>query len=129
MSQNGQHLLQDFKSVSDHFGTLCIKGLKGNTEYKGMSITKDYRDKWSKNLLIKPRKKSPKPENSNFVWRVRGISKKRIGIKFFYESKGTTDYTKLIRTNTAYESQSYIPTEYKSSADKEMYTYQSSVRW
>ena len=22
-----QHLLQDFKSVSDHFGTLCIKGL------------------------------------------------------------------------------------------------------
>ena len=55
--------------------------------------------------------------------------KKRIGIKFFYESKGTTDYTKLIRTNTAYESQSYIPTEYKSSADKKMYTYQSSVRW
>ena len=23
-----QHLLQDFKCVSDHFGTLCIKGLK-----------------------------------------------------------------------------------------------------
>ena len=23
-----QHLLQVFKSVSDHFGTLCIKGLK-----------------------------------------------------------------------------------------------------
>ena len=22
-----QHLLQDFESVSDHFGTLCIKGL------------------------------------------------------------------------------------------------------
>ena len=22
-----QHLLQDIKSVSDHFGTLCIKGL------------------------------------------------------------------------------------------------------
>ena len=23
-----QHLLQDFKSVSDHFGTLCIKELR-----------------------------------------------------------------------------------------------------
>ena len=23
-----QHLLQDFKSVFDHFGTLCITGLK-----------------------------------------------------------------------------------------------------
>ena len=23
-----QHLLQDFYSVPDHFGTLCIKGLK-----------------------------------------------------------------------------------------------------
>ena len=23
-----QQMLQDFKSVSDHFGTLCIKGLK-----------------------------------------------------------------------------------------------------
>ena len=23
-----QQILQDFKSVSDHFGTLCIKGLK-----------------------------------------------------------------------------------------------------
>ena len=33
MSQNGQthfrqHLLQDFQSVSDHFGTLCINGLR-----------------------------------------------------------------------------------------------------
>ena len=27
MSQNGQ-MLEDFKSVSDHFGTLCIKGMK-----------------------------------------------------------------------------------------------------
>ena len=23
-----QQMLQDFKSVSDHFGTLCIKGLR-----------------------------------------------------------------------------------------------------
>ena len=35
MSQNGQtqfkilqEMLEDFKSVSDHFGILCIKGLK-----------------------------------------------------------------------------------------------------
>ena len=35
MSQNGQthlqilqYLLQEFESVSDHFGTLCIQGLK-----------------------------------------------------------------------------------------------------
>ena len=26
------HLLQDFKSVFDHFGTLCIKGLKLTTQ-------------------------------------------------------------------------------------------------
>ena len=25
---DGQQIMQDFKSVSDHFGTLCIKGLK-----------------------------------------------------------------------------------------------------
>ena len=29
MSQNGQ---THFKNVSDHFGTLCIKGLKANFE-------------------------------------------------------------------------------------------------
>ena len=29
MSQNGQ-MLQDFYSVSDHFGTLCIKVLSVN---------------------------------------------------------------------------------------------------
>ena len=29
-------------------------------------------------------------------------SKKRIGIKVFHESKGATDYTELITTNTLY---------------------------
>ena len=28
-----QHLLQDFLSAFDHFGTLCIKGLKGVNDY------------------------------------------------------------------------------------------------
>ena len=30
-------MLQDFKSVSDHFGTLCIKGLKLEAEFIGVS--------------------------------------------------------------------------------------------
>ena len=44
--------------------------------------------------------------------------KKRIGIKTFPESKGATDCTDLITTNTEYQSQSYISIEYKSSAGK-----------
>ena len=39
-------------------------------------------------------------------------SKKRIGIKVFHGSKGATDSTKLIATNTAYKSQYYVPIEY-----------------
>ena len=35
-----QQRLQDFKSVSDHFGTLCIKGLTmtGKTSTNGMTL-------------------------------------------------------------------------------------------
>ena len=29
-----QHLLQDFQSVPEHFGTLCIKGLKAVNKTK-----------------------------------------------------------------------------------------------
>ena len=29
-----QQMLQDFESVSDHFGTLCIKGLKLSLKQK-----------------------------------------------------------------------------------------------
>ena len=32
-------------------------------------------------------KKSPKPENSNFVWRVRGISKNGLALNFFTKVK------------------------------------------
>ena len=34
------HLLQDFKSMSDHFGTLCIKGLIVNGLKPLTSVTK-----------------------------------------------------------------------------------------
>ena len=33
-----QHLLQNFESVSDHFGTLCIKGLTLFSHNLGQSI-------------------------------------------------------------------------------------------
>ena len=45
-------------------------------------------------------------------------SRKHIGIKAFRECKGAPDCTELITINTVYESQSYIPIEYNSSADK-----------
>ena len=76
------------------------------------------RDTLSKNLLIKPRKKITQTVKPKLCMKSSRNSKKRIGIKVFYESKGATHYTKLIRTNTAYKSQSYISIEYNSSADK-----------
>ena len=33
-----QHLLQDFQSVSDHFGTLCIKWLSGILLYENQTL-------------------------------------------------------------------------------------------
>ena len=34
-----QHLLQNFKSVSDHFGTLCIKGFNSDNKTDEQKVT------------------------------------------------------------------------------------------
>ena len=45
-------------------------------------------------------------------------SKKRIGIKMCHRGKGAADCTDLITTNTAYQSQCYIPIKCNSSSGK-----------
>ena len=41
-----QHLLQDFQSVPEHFGTLCINGLKAVNKTKLLAKKNSFTDVW-----------------------------------------------------------------------------------
>ena len=47
-----QQMLEDFKSVSDHFGTLCIKGLKQRRFYYSQPY-------YSQRLLVQEQQRQP----------------------------------------------------------------------
>lgn len=125
------HNEQDLEKILNN-----LQNLQDNTEYKGISITEDYivsERQMIKEFANKAKEKnSLELENSNFVWKVRGAPKDG----YFHESKGAIDCIELIETNTAHESQSYIPSEYNSSVGrhnknllKKKKCYQNLVLW
>ena len=125
------HNEQDLEKILNN-----LQNLQDNTEYKGISITEDYivsERQMIKEFANKAKEQnSLELENSNFVWKVRGAPKDG----YFHESKGAIDCIELIETNTAHESQSYIPSEYNSSVGrhnknllKKKKCYQNLVLW
>ena len=68
-----------------------LRNLKGNDEFTGISITDDYtisERQMLKEFANKAKEKnSLEPENSNFVWRVRGTPKNGLVIKRFTKVK------------------------------------------
>lgn len=68
-----------------------LRNLKGNNDFKGISITEDYT--LAEREIIKEynrdakEKNAAEPENSNYIWRVRGTPKNGLIIKRFTKVK------------------------------------------
>ena len=82
-------VFQNERDKEKVMNNLC--NLKGNTEYIGISIRDDYtvsERKIIKEFVSKARdKNSLEPENSNFIWKIRGTPKNGLLLKRFMKVK------------------------------------------
>ena len=85
-------MMLQFESEADKDKIMMnLQNLKGKTEYKGVSITEDYRITEGK--LLQDWRDKAKAKNdsedpgSNYIWRVRGTPKNGLELKRFLKQR------------------------------------------